>query len=149
MRSLLFAEVAEVLMHDQNNHWDCGASGGESLSRVLAADLCLGDRDLPPGWACAPAWLADRQNWIDKQEFTDTDQVANGCGVLFLNWLRFAHAKNWNQITIAGAPTLAQTFEKLQLGPANTAWPSFLAVINATFPPGHPVNVNRDNPFID
>ncbi|MFL6604453.1 MAG: hypothetical protein ACJ8R9_24395 [Steroidobacteraceae bacterium] len=146
MRSLLFAEVAEVLMHKQNLYWDCGASNGEALSRVLAADLCLGSRPLPANFVSAPTWLAKRsQNWIDTTEMTDSNEVANGCGVLFLNWLRFSQGYSWNQIVAAGADTLAGVYQKLT-GNAG-AWPAFQSVMEQMFPPNQPVTLKTDNPF--
>src|ERR1700728_3782487 len=146
MRNLLFAEVAEVLMHKQNKGWDCGASNGEALSRVLAADLCLGPRALPIGFVTAPIWLKNRaQNWVDEKEYTDQDPVANGCGVLFLNWLRFAQGHTWNDVIGAAAETLAKTYSKLT--GSTQAWVAFRGVVDAMFPPSQPVTLTTDNPF--
>lgn len=146
MRNLLFAEVAEVLMHTQKKGWDCGASNGEALSRVLAADLCLGSRPLPLGFVTAPTWLKNRaQNWVDNKEYTDQDPIANGCGVLFLNWLRFAQGHPWNQIIDAAADTLAKTYTNLT--GSNQAWVTFRTVIDGMFPPNQPVTLTTDNPF--
>src|SRR5581483_7010814 len=39
VRMLVVAEEDEVYMGDQNAGWDCGASNGEALSRVLATQL--------------------------------------------------------------------------------------------------------------
>jgi hypothetical protein len=146
MRCLLFAEVVEVLMHKQNLHWDCGASHGEALSRVLAADLCLGGQPLPDGLLSAPKWLAQRsQNWVDNTEMTDTDEVANGCGVLFLNWLRFSLGHSWQNIVAAGSPTLAGVYQKLTSH--DGAWLAFRAIVDQMFPPDKPLTLKTDNPF--
>jgi hypothetical protein len=146
MRCLLFAEVAEVLMNKQHLYWDCAASNGEALSRVLAADLCLGARPLPEGALCAPIWLKNReQNWIDHREMTDKDETANGCGVLFLNWLCFAFGHSWQDIIAASEDTLAKTYKKLT--GQDDAWAAFRAVIDKMFPPGQPVTLKTDNPF--
>jgi hypothetical protein len=45
MRYLVVAEADEVFMDSQDRGWMCGASNGEGLSRVLAADA------YPPGMA--------------------------------------------------------------------------------------------------
>src|SRR4029453_15276910 len=39
IRSLLVAEADEVFMANFGHGWDCGASNGEGLSRVLANDI--------------------------------------------------------------------------------------------------------------
>jgi hypothetical protein len=144
MRMLLFAEVAEVLMHKQGRYWDCQASNGEALSRVLSADLCLGADPVPSKFLSAPVWLANREaNWIDRTERTDQDETANGCGVLFLNWLRFARGFSWASIISASEDTLAETYQRLT-GSA-TAWTDFRAVVDARFPTNKPVRT--DNPF--
>jgi hypothetical protein len=146
MRCLLFAEVAEVLMHIQNHYWDCQASNGESLSRVLAADLCLGSLPQPAAFISAPTWLKDRtQNWIDSTTRTDLNEVANGCGVLFLNWMRFSLGYSWNRIIAAGNDTLAEVYRGLTGKP--DAWTAFRSVIDGMFRPGQPVTLKTDNPF--
>lgn len=148
MRCLLFAEVAEVLMHLQNHYWDCQASNGESLSRVLSADLCLGSQPQPPEFVSAPTWLKDRtQNWIDSTRGNDTDENANGCGVLFLNWMRFSLGYSWSSIIIAGNDTLAGVYRTLSGN--SDAWTAFRSVIDGMFPPGQPVTLKTDNPFRD
>jgi hypothetical protein len=147
MRCLLFAEVAEVLMHVQNHYWDCQASNGESLSRVLSADLCLGSNPQPAAFVSAPTWLKDRtQNWIDQTRGTDTDESANGCGVLFLNWMRFSLEYSWSRIIAAGNDTLAGVYRAIT--GKSDAWTAFRSVIDDMFPPGQPVNLTTDNPFI-
>ena len=148
MRNLLFAEVSEVFMAKQDKYWDCGASNGEALSRVLAADLTMPGRALPPGFHCGPAWLADRQDWINRIKGSDTDDVATGCGVLFLNWLRFGLGISWPKIIAAGAPRLADTYADLT--GKNDALTAFLAVIDSMFKPIGPNDPNQlanDNPF--
>jgi hypothetical protein len=146
MRCLLFAEVGEVLMHVQNHYWDCQASNGESLSRVLAADLCLGSHPQPAAFVSAPTWLGNRtQNWIDNTTRTDQNESANGCGVLFLNWMRFSLGYSWNRIIAAGNDTLAEVYRTLT--GRSDAWTTFRSVIDGMFPPDQPVTLKTDNPF--
>ena len=47
-RSLVVAEEDEVFMADQGAGWNCGASNGEALSRVLAAEIYPNEL-YPPG----------------------------------------------------------------------------------------------------
>jgi hypothetical protein len=148
MRNLLFSEVAEVFMAKQDKYWDCGASNGEALSRVLAADITMPRRTLPLGFRCGPAWLADRKDWINHTEGTDQDTVATGCGVLFLNWLRFGLGFSWAAIIAAGAPHLADTYATLTK--KTDALSAFLAVIESLFKPkgpNDPKQLVNDNPF--
>ena len=94
----------------------------------------------------APEWLKHReQNWVDDKEYTDQDPVANGCGVLFLNWLRFAQGHSWKDIIDAAAETLAKTYAKLT--GSTQAWLAFRAAIDEMFPPTQPVTLKTDNPF--
>ena len=93
---LTVAEVVEVFEAGQESlipaatGWHCDNSVGEGLSRVLAEEL-MGSAPIDPKFLVANAWLSSpRANFVDNTLFTDTNSVANGCAVLFLNWLRFA-----------------------------------------------------------
>ena len=55
MRQLVIAEEDEVFMANFGHGWDCGASNGEGLSRVLANDMVPGAE--PAGFVSAPVWL--------------------------------------------------------------------------------------------
>jgi hypothetical protein len=85
-RMLLVAELVEVFEAAQNVGWDCGASNGEGLSRVLATALYPSELN---GYTTAAAWLdtPDRPDWVNNTNSTDTDSTSNGCAVLFLNYL--------------------------------------------------------------
>lgn len=137
------AEFVEVFEAVQGAGWDCGASNGEGLSRVLAADAYPQQLD---GFATAAAWLdSSRADFIDRNEASDTNSEANGCSVLFLNWLRFQLNLSWAQIVAAGAPTLGETYAKLT--GSNDGKAQFEKVINQHFPKGSPSNLTTDNPF--
>jgi hypothetical protein len=144
IRSLLVAEADEVFMASFGHGWDCGASNGEGLSRVLANDIYPGVE--PAGFISSDSWLnSPRENYVDQTYPSDTDYPSIGCAVLFLNWLRFPLQHSWVDVVAAGAGTLAGTYRNLT--GKSTAWYDFQAVINARFPVGHTYNLGTDNPF--
>ena len=137
------AEFVEVFEAVQGAGWDCGASNGEGVSRVLAADAYPHELD---GFATAAAWLdSNREDFIDQNDASDTNAQANGCSVLFLNWLRFQLQFSWPQIVAAGAPTLGETY-RLLTGKADGR-AQFEKIIDANFPKGRPSGLTTDNPF--
>jgi hypothetical protein len=144
VRSLLVAEADEVFMANFGHGWDCGASNGEGLSRVLANDIYKGVE--PVGFISSNSWLnSSRENFVDHTYPSDIDYPSIGCSVLFLNWLRFELNHSWSNIVAAGAGTLAGTYKNLT--GKSTAWQDFQAIINAHFPAGHQYNLKTDNPF--
>lgn len=137
------AEFVEVFEAVQNGGWDCGASNGEGLSRVLATDAYPAQLD---GFSTAAAWLdSQRRNFVDHTLSSDTDPAANGCSVLFLNWLRFQLDHSWMQIVEAAAPTLGATYAKLT--GKHDGFKQFEALMNKRFPKGRPSGLTTDNPF--
>ena len=137
------AEFVEVFEAVQAGGWDCGKSNGEGLSRVLATDAYPAELD---GFATARAWLdSPRKNFVDHTFGSDTDPTANGCSVLFLNWLRFQLDHSWAQIVGAAAPTLAETYAKLT--GKTDGLKQFETLLNARFPKGQPSGLMTDNPF--
>ena len=145
IRSLLVAEEDEVFMANFGHGWNCGASNGEGLSRVLANDIYKNVE--PADFISSSVWLNldPRPDYVDRTEPTDTDYNSIGCSVLFLNWLRFQLNYSWEQIVAAGTATLAGTYKNLS--GKDTAWQDFEAVINANFPVGQQYNLDTDNPF--
>jgi hypothetical protein len=143
VRMLVVAEADEVFMAAQNAGWDCGASHGEGLSRVLATERYPAQLN---GFASASTWLnSDRPDWVNNTEPTDTNYVSIGCSVLFLNWLRYQLNYPWEAIVAAAAPTLAEVYTNLT--GATDGWDQFSALIQANFPAGQTVNLPNDNPF--
>ena len=137
------AEFVEVFEAVQAGGWDCGKSNGEGLSRVLAADAYPNQLD---GFSTAGAWLdSARKNFVDHTFGGDTDPAANGCSVLFLNWLRFQLNYSWARVVEAAAPTLGKTYA--QLTGKNDGFKQFDALINQHFPKGQPSGLTTDNPF--
>lgn len=137
------AEFVEVFEAVQAGGWDCGKSNGEGLSRVLATDAYPAELD---GFTTAASWLdSSRHNFVDNTFDGDTDAAANGCSVLFLNWLRFQLGYSWQQIAGAAATTLGETYASL-VG-KNDGWRQFSALLDSRFPKGQPSGLNTDNPF--
>src|SRR5689334_918984 len=64
------AEMDEVFMARQGRGWNCAASNGEGLSRVLAAERYPSQLD---GFASGPSWLdSNRLDWVSNTDGTDT-----------------------------------------------------------------------------
>ena len=145
-RMLVVAEEVEVFSAAQGEGWDCGASNGEGLSRVLATDAYPAELN---GFTTAAQWLdsSDRPDWVNNNEPSDRDPVANGCSVLFLNYLRFQTGLTygWDAVVQAAAPTLAQTYQNLT--GKNDGFDQFSALLQANFPLGSPSGLTSDNPF--
>lgn len=142
-RMLAVAEEVEVFEAVQNRGWDCGASNGEGLSRILATELYPAQLD---GFSTASAWLdSNRPDWVGKTDPTDQSAVSTGCAVLFLNYLRYQLNYSWPQIIQAAGSTLEQTYQGVS-GKSGGFAP-FKALLDAHFPPGQPSNLTTDNPF--
>jgi hypothetical protein len=140
---LNIAEFVEVFEAAQARGWDCGRGNGEGLSRVLATDAYPKQLD---GFATAASWLdSPRQNFVDNNFNGDTNSHANGCSVLFLNWLHVQLKYSWQQIVGAGAPNLGQTYAHLTGKKDGSK--QFLTLINAHFPKGKTSGLTTDNPF--
>lgn len=142
VRMLLVAEADEVFMANQSASWDCGASNGEALSRILATEAYPAQLN---GFATAASWLSSvRANFIDTTDPTDGNFVSTGCGTLFINYLRFQLDIGLRAIVHAGAPTLAESYAKLT--GTTDAFAPFARLLNRFFP-GTSSNVSGDNPF--
>jgi hypothetical protein len=145
MRSLMVAEADEVFMANFGHGWNCGASTGEGLSRVLADDMYPGGETAD--FISSNDWLnvKSRPNWVTRTDPSDVHYRSIGCSVLFLNWLRFQHGHGWKDIIAAGGRTLSSTY--LHLTGKRTAWEDFIAFIDAHFPRGRTYRLKTDNPF--
>jgi hypothetical protein len=143
--ALLIAQEAEVFESAQNLGWDCGASNGEGLSRVLAEVMYPGA--IGGGYLTAADWLDHgRPDWVTKTNPTDRAPLSNGCAVLFLHWLHDQLKYSLEQICRAGAPTLGQTYAKLA-GPDERPLAKFKTLLETRFPVSQPSGLMTDNPF--
>ncbi len=143
VRMVAVAEEVEVLEANLGNGWDCGATNGEALSRVLATELYPNELD---GFATAASWLdSDRPDYVSTNLESDTDSLSNGCGVLFLNYLHDQLHFSWADIVRSGGATLGETYQRLT-GQADAFGP-FSILLAHHFPPGTPSGVTGDNVF--
>jgi len=138
------SQAVDVFGAVQGKGWNCAASHGSGLKRVLAAALYPAQLG---GYATAAAWLdtADRPDWVNRSNSTDVDAVSTGCAVLFLNYMHTQLKIPWNQIVQAGGTNLGQTYSDLGLG--NDGFVKFRQLIDAHFPIGKPSRLTVDNPF--
>jgi hypothetical protein len=149
VRSLVVAEEDEVFMANQNTGWDCSASNGEALSRVLAAAIY--PNELTPAgsgisFATGASWLdSSRPDWVTNPEASDSNPVSIGCGTLFINWLRYQLGFSLDQIIQHGAKTLAETYHNLT--GLTDGFQRFSALLAAHFPVGTASHLANDNPF--
>jgi hypothetical protein len=142
--ALVVCEAAEVFEAYQHKGWDCGSANGEGLSRALAGVLYPGALKRH---ACASAWLnGARQDLVNFNYPTHTNLRANGCSVLFLNWLHSKLGYEWRDIVAAAAPTLAKTYHLLT-GSTDDPFPRFKADLDRFFPPNRRAPSVPDNPF--
>jgi hypothetical protein len=138
------AEVVEVFSAHQRRGWNCGASNGEGLSRVLAKELHPSQLD---GFATASVWLnSQRPDFVDLNDPSDQHPVSIGCAVLFLNYLRYQLGYSWEDIVAHGRPTLAETWYSLTAKGANV-WEMFSTLLEMHFPRGKRVQLTSDNVF--
>lgn len=141
---LALAELVEVFEANQGRGWNCGASNGEGLSRVLATARY--PRQIA-GFATAATWLNQgRPDFVNRTDPTDGNPLSTGCAVLFLNYLRYQLNYRWRDIVAAAGQTLSVTYMRLT-GDASNPFPPFKALLAANFPPGQQAVLNTDNPF--
>ena len=144
IRSLVIAEEDEVFEAAIGRGWNCGASNGEGLSRVLANAMYPGAE--PSNFVSGPVWLdGGRPDFVNNTDPTDRNYLSIGCAVLFLNWLRYQLHFSWDEIILAGASTLAQTYTNLT--GRTDAWTRFTTLLQNHFPAGAPSGLTTDNPF--
>jgi hypothetical protein len=141
--ALVDAEVAEVLMNTQAKGFDCGASNGEALSRVLPTVLYPNLRNR---FSTGNFWLnSSRADWVSNTDPTDTNAVSTGCASLFLNYLAYQLNFSWPAIIKAAAPTLALT--AANLGVVGVAFNDFAALLACHFPRSVTAHLPDDVPF--
>jgi len=140
---LNMAEAVEVFSAAQSAGWDCGASNGEGLSRVLATELHPTQLD---GFATAGDWLnSPRENFVDHNDPSDRNPQSTGCAVLFLNYLHYQLGYDWRSVVAHPGPTLAASYRALQN--RDDGWEEFSTLLARHYPPGRYARVTTDNVF--
>jgi hypothetical protein len=135
---LMVAELDEVF-EDAHGGWDCGHTNGEALSIVLAQELH------PAAFGFASHWLnSSRQDFVSTNDAEDRDVIADGCGVLFLYWLRYQIGFTFEEIIAAGGDNLADTYRRLT--GASDAFAQFNQLMSTAYPGRHH-HLATDNPF--
>jgi hypothetical protein len=143
-RMLVVAEADEVFMDAQGNGWNCGASNGEGLSRIISAELYPGAQ---AGFVTGPTWLGgSRPDWVSNNEGTDRDFVSIGCSTLFINYLHYQLGYSWTNIIGTGGSTLGNTYSSIT-DIKDSGFKPFSTFLQQYFPVGAPVNLSNDNPF--
>jgi hypothetical protein len=110
------AEMAELIM--AFNAWDAGSSQGEALSRVMAEELHPSSTS---NWVNTwLGWPRPRPDWITQNEPSggalvrgDLDQIAFGCGMIFIYFLRYQLGFPYDQIINAGGSLLSDRYRRL------------------------------------
>lgn len=140
---LAVAEITESYMGLQGAGWDCGGSGGEALSRVLAEIATGGPDGAMRDYTSGPSW--DGSNWIDRDSGTDQDYPSTGCGVLYLWWM-LQRGKKLERLVQCGEPdgTLASNYNAAFNMSGSDAWKIFKAACAEVGAPG---SISSDNPF--
>ena len=153
VRMLVVAEADEVFMADQDRGWDCGASTGEGLSRVLATNRYPHELG---GFASAPTWLqSGRGDFVTLTDPSDQHFVSIGCSTLFINYLRFQLDYSFEDIAQAGcgsfttfppgSPNLQNTYKTLT--GRGDGFAPFKALLDRRFAAGTSGPLTTDNPF--
>ena len=106
------ALLVEVLAATQQAGWDCGRANGEALSRALAFTLhpefAVDFTESAQSW-----WESGHSDRVNDKGAADTDELACGCGVLFLLYLRHQLRVDWTRIIAAGSSDLGETYRSL------------------------------------
>jgi phosphatidylserine/phosphatidylglycerophosphate/cardiolipin synthase-like enzyme len=142
----MVAELVEVFEAAINNGWDCGHANGEALSRALAADrspqLVADLLQTEQDW-----WANGHADYISTNTATDQDELSNGCGTLFLNYVHSQLGFSWKQIATTGGRALADTYQRLTGRTGAEGFSDFVARL-ATLDQGGRLNLPASgNPF--
>lgn len=146
VRWLVIIEVSEMFMRERQvypfNDW-FGISNegnmGESLSQVFGVEFIRtrleGVKSLP-GKSWSSLWLdaPGRPDFLQKNEDTIAPLPINGCGTLFLLFLRDQLGFSLNQIVAHGGNTLADVYHNLTGDAVSNAYTRFVELVNLHYP---------------
>jgi len=125
----LTAEIVEVFEAAINNGWDCAVTNGESLSRVLAFDrhpeIAADFNQTEQDW-----WASGHPDHVNDNSAGDTDQLAAGCGDLFLYYLHSQLTFDWPAICSAGGRTLGAGYQSLTGYDPQQGFNDFIAALS-------------------
>ena len=123
------AEIVEVFEAAINNGWDCAVTNGESLSRVLAFDrhpeIAADFNQTEQDW-----WASGHPDHVNDNSAGDTDQLAAGCGDLFLYYLHSQLTFDWPPICSAGGRTLGAGYQSLTGYDPQQGFNDFIAALS-------------------
>jgi|GEM_PF-5099181 hypothetical protein len=114
--------------------WSCLFTPGEALSQTLAFELYP---EQAPRWNSEIiAWMKEGRIDFITHNGRDTNLAANGCGNLFLRWLRYQLGFEWSAIIQAGcqASCLGDVYQQLTGTRAATGMQRFQRLL-ATYLP--------------
>ncbi len=142
----LAAEVVEVLEAALDRGWDCGHTNGEALSRVLAFER---HPDLAPDFMPTEQewWLHGHHDYVNDNDADDRDQLANGCGDLFLYYLHGQLTFRWRDIVAAGGDSLGETYRTLTSYDGRQGFADFVTVLQTLAQGGRLALPPSGNPF--
>lgn len=155
-RFLFIAEMSEQLMGFFG--WNSGSSRGEALSRALAEQFFPGAAYTTECISIAP-WVNDWLNTSPRPDYlhanpaptagnanlgTDLDALGYGCGLLFINYMRYQLNFPLEAICQAGGVTFAGLYRNLGLTDDPLA--NMNALLKKHFST-RPINLLDNNPF--
>jgi hypothetical protein len=148
-RFLFIAELSEQIMKLYYN-WDPRTGRGEALSRVMAEQL-FPDAGYDTKSSVTPApwvnnWLSQdpRPDFISIDDPSDTNPLSYGCGILFINYLRYQLNVPLFNICTFGGTSFADLYKGLT-GRTDSPFNAMNDLLNKHFPKN--VQLLNNNPF--
>src|ERR1700694_1649203 len=140
------ADIVEVVQAAINNGWDCAFTNGEALSRVLAferhPEIAEEFNPTEEDW-----WAQGRRDYVNDNSAGDTDQIAAGCGDLFLYYLHAQLTFDWTTLCGAGGSTLGATYQSLTGYDPKQGFSDFVAALTTIDQGGTLTLPASGNPF--
>ena len=140
-QQVFVAELAELFMGF--HRWNRGDSQGEALSVVCRDELYRSPFDVR-----VDAWLnSGRPNFVVAPGPDDATAITYGCGILFINYLRYQLGHPMSAICQAPGTTLTDRYRALT-GAADDGFAGFSGLLKKHLPPGGTLySLSTDNPF--
>jgi hypothetical protein len=142
----LVAEVVEVFEDALGNGWNCGLTNGEALSRVLAFEryqqLAVDFTQTEKDW-----WTNGHPDFVNDNSSDDRNQIANGCGDLFLYYLHGQLNFAWSDVVQAGGDSLGSTYRTLAGYDGGQGFADFVAGLTSLSQDGDLALPANGNPY--